>query len=504
MRDLRYNLTDILIWGFSMKKFLIGAALLGTAASAQAADLPVKAPYLKAPVAMVYDWTGFYIGVNAGVGIGRDYTRLAIPAGLSFEASYLNPLGGVGGGQIGYNWQLPKSAFGSLVLGVEADLQGTGMRDNVNCLIGCLPTQNNNFSQRLDWFGTVRARAGIATGPVLTYVTAGWAYGSVKTTLTETVPPGTTAAFSSTQNRGGWTWGSGVEASLGGNWTGKIEYLWVNLGDRLDTFTGNGFAQAVSTDIREQIFRVGLNYRIGGNGAAYVPPPASNWAGFYLGGNIGSGIGRDRTAYSLIGPAGTSTETFNLSPDGINGGIQAGYNWQAANWVFGLEADIQGSSQRDNRACVQTCNPLFGPIIFAAYDATLPWFGTARGRIGYSVGSTLFYATGGFAYGSVKTKIAASFLGSPASAEISNTKSGWTVGGGIETPFTFLNILGPNWTSKTEYLYVDLGTSTGSFVIPGIVGATSAILATNSTQVHEHIFRTGLNYHFNSPVVAKY
>jgi outer membrane immunogenic protein len=483
-----------------MKRILAGAALLGSAVSAQAADMPVKAPFLKAPVAMVYDWTGFYIGVNAGVGIGRDYTRLAIPAGLSFEASYLNPLGAVGGGQIGYNWQLPKSAFGSLVLGVEADIQGTGMRDNFNCLIGCLPTQNNNFNQRLDWFGTVRARAGIATGPVLTYVTAGWAYGSVKTTLTETV--GTTGTFTSSQNRGGWTWGSGVEASLGGNWTGKIEYLWIDLGDRLDTGIAlNGFGQAMSTDIREQIFRVGLNYRIGGNGGAYVPPPASNWAGFYLGGNIGSGIGRDHTAFSLTGPGGTSTETFNLSPDGFNGGIQAGYNWQAANWVFGVEADIQGSSQRDNRACVQTCNPLFAPIIFAAYDATLPWFGTARGRIGYSVGSTLFYATGGYAYGSVKTKIAASFLGTPTTAQITNTKGGWTVGGGIETPFTFLSILGPNWTSKTEYLYVDLGTSAGSFPIPFV----PVITAANSTQVREHIFRTGLNYHFNaSPVVAKY
>jgi outer membrane immunogenic protein len=474
-------------------------AAIGGTSAASAADLPVKAPYLKAPVAMIYDWTGFYIGVNAGVGVGRDYTRLAIPAGLSFEASYLNPLGGVGGGQIGYNWQLPKSAFGSLVLGVEADLQGTGMRDNFNCLIGCLPTQNLNFNQRLDWFGTVRARVGIATGPVLTYVTGGWAYGSVKTTLTETV--GTTQAFSSNQNRGGWTWGSGIEASLGGNWTGKIEYLYVNLGDRLDTFALNGFAQAMSTDIREQIFRVGLNYRIGGSGAAYVPPPASNWAGFYLGGNIGSGIGRDHTAFTFTS-VGTSTETFNLSPDGFNGGIQAGYNWQASNWVFGLEADIQGSSQRDNRACVQTCNPLIPPIIFAAYDATLPWFGTARGRVGYSVGSTLFYATGGYAYGSVKTKIAASFLGFPATAQITSTKGGWTVGGGIETPFTFLvSVLGNNWTSKTEYLYVDLGTSTGAFAIP--VGGP-VVTAINSTQVHEHIFRTGLNYHFNSPVVAKY
>jgi outer membrane immunogenic protein len=221
----------------------------------------------------------------------------------------------------------------------------------------------------------------------------------------------------------------------------------------------------------------------------------------YLGGNIGSGIGRDRNAFTFTS-VGTSTELFDLSPDGFNGGIQAGYNWQAGNWVFGLEADIQGSSQRDNRACVQTCNPLFAPIIFAAYDATLPWFGTARGRIGYSVGSTLFYATGGYAYGSVKTKIATSFLGNPANAEISSTRGGWTVGGGIETPFTFLaSVLGNNWTSKTEYLYVDLGTQTGTFTFP--VGAAT-VIAINSTQVHEHIFRTGLNYHFNSPVVAKY
>jgi outer membrane immunogenic protein len=484
-----------------MKKILAGAAaLLGTAVSAQAADMAVKAPYLKAPVAMVYDWTGFYIGVNAGVGIGRDYTRLAIPGGASFEATYLNPQGALGGGQVGYNYQVQNSFFGALVFGVEADIQGTGMRDSFTCLLGCLPALNANFNQKLDWFGTVRGRIGIATGPVLSYVTGGWAYGSVKTTLTETI--GTTGTFASNQNRGGWVIGSGLEASLGGNWTGKIEYLWMNLGDRLDLFTLNGFPQAMSTDIREQIFRVGLNYRFGGNGAAYVPPPPSNWAGFYLGGNVGGGIGRDRTAFSLTGPGGTSTELFNLSPDGFNGGIQAGYNWQAANWVFGLEADIQGSSQRDNRACVQLCNPTVAPASFAAYDASLPWFGTVRGRVGYSVGSSLFYATGGYAYGGIKTKISTLFAGTASNVEFSNTKGGWTVGGGIETPFTFLTgVLGNNWTSKTEYLYVDLGTQTGVFTFP--VGA-AIVTATNSTQVREHIFRTGLNYHFNSPVVAKY
>src|SRR5205807_6574334 len=101
--------------GTTMKKILAGAAaLLGTAVSAQAADMAVKAPYLKAPVAMVYDWTGFYIGVNAGVGIGRDYTRLAAPGGPSFEASYLNPQGGFGGAQIGYNYQVSNTMFGAL------------------------------------------------------------------------------------------------------------------------------------------------------------------------------------------------------------------------------------------------------------------------------------------------------------------------------------------------------------------------------------------------------
>src|SRR5882757_4465358 len=448
-----------------MKKILAGAAaLLGTAVSAQAADLAVKAPYLKAPVAMVYDWTGFYIGVNAGVGLGRDYTRLAIPAGPSFEASYLGPQGGLGGGQVGYNYQTSSSFFGGpLVFGVEADIQGTGMRDSFTCGLGCPgpAAASSVFNQRLDWFGTARARVGIATGPVLSYVTGGFAYGNVKTSLTETVGPGV-GVFATSQNKGGWTIGSGVEVSLGGNWTGKIEYLYLNLGDRLDLFPLNGVAHAVSTDIREQIFRVGLNYRIGG-------------------------IGRDHSSFALTGPAGTSREFFDLSPDGFNGGIQAGYNWQSANFVFGVEADIQGSSQRDNRACVQTCNPFTAPIIFAAYDAKLPWFGTARGRVGYSVGSTLFYATGGYAYGNVKTKIAAAFLGAPVAAEISNTRSGWTVGGGIETPFTFLGIFGPSWTSKTEYLYVDLGTSTGTFAIPVVGGPV--VTAINSTQVHEHIFR---------------
>lgn len=455
-----------------MKRILLAsAALLGTAVSAQAADLAVKAPYYKAPIVAVYNWTGFYIGVNAGVGIGRDRTT----HNLNNDSLFISPQGGFGGGQIGYNWQ-GDSLLGPIVYGLEADIQGAGLTGG-----GALVGPATAYSQKSDWFGTVRGRVGLAQGPVLSYFTGGFAYGNIKTNITEA---GVTA-FSNNRTATGWTIGSGVEAALGGNWTGKIEYLYLNLGNRADAFGAPFTGQFTNTELRENLFRVGLNYRIGGN-SVYTPVAAANWAGWYLGGNVGSGTGRNNT--TLVNPA--FAESFSLNPDGINGGGQIGYNWQSANWVYGLETDIQASSQRDNKTVVA--------VGTAAYDQKLPWFGTVRGRLGYSVGSSLFYVTGGYAYGGVKTKINAG----PVEASFSETKSGWTAGAGIETPFKLLGLFGPQWTSKTEYLYVDLGSTAGSFAAP-VVGA-GVVTSTSSSKVTEHIFRTGLNYHFNSPVVAKY
>lgn len=469
-----------------MKRFfLASAAILATALDAQAADMAVKTPYYKAPMVAIYDWTGFYIGVNGGVGIGRDRTLHTIP-GNSFDSLYLQPQGGVGGGQIGYNWQTNNTFLGPLVVGVEADIQGADMRDGHPVATG-LAGIVANYNQRLDWFGTVRGRVGLVTGSVLSYVTAGYAYGNVRTNVTETLG-GVSNAFSTERMQGGYVVGSGVEAALGGNWTGKIEYLYLNMGNKTDAFTALAVPQTLTSEIRESIFRVGLNYRIGGNGI-YTPVAAANWTGFYLGGNVGSGTGRDRDSLAIVGG---STDRINLAPDGINGGVQGGYNWQTSNIVYGVEADIQASSQRDNKTCL-TCTVGLG----AAYDTKQPWFGTVRGRLGYAAGSTLFYATGGYAYGKVKTDITTSLFGIVTANSFSKTMDGWTVGGGIETPFTFLGLFGPNWTTKTEYLYVDLGNTATTFTNVGVT-------ATNSLHVTEHILRTGLNYHFNSPVVAKY
>ncbi|MGO4716593.1 outer membrane protein [Bradyrhizobium sp. 2TAF24] len=476
-----------------MNKLVIAAAFAAVASTtAQAADLPART-YTKAPplVAQAYDWTGFYLGVNAGLGFGRDKTTTTSAVGIG-ETTRLSPFGALGGGQVGYNWQGGNFGLGNIVLGVEADIQGTGFKDDRTCglaIAACTQAGGLQYSQKLDWFGTARGRVGFATGPVLSYFTGGFAYGNVKTGYSNAL----LGSSSFSQTRSGWTVGSGVEAALGGNWTGKIEYLYVDLGSVNNPGILPGAAGfASSSNIREHIFRVGLNYRLGGSGLV-APQPVANWGGWYVGGNAGGATARNPTSIGGIqnGAALPGPGKLFLSPDGYLGGAQIGYNWQAANWVYGLEADIQGSSQRDDKPCI-LCSALVQTV---TQNQKMQWVGTVRGRVGYGIGSSLFYVTGGLAYGGVKTAVSLVNVGT---ATLSETRTGWTVGGGVETPFEFFGLFGKNWTSKTEYLYVDLGKS--SVNLP--INATSSLFVNSHAQ--EHIFRTGLNYHFNTPVVAKY
>ncbi len=462
-----------------MKKLLIAAALAGATVSAQAADLTRKAPILKAPPAVVYDWTGFYIGVNGGISVARDRTRL-LTTFPSAEQSVLSPFGAIGGGQIGYNWQLNNL----WLLGIESDIQASGETTNRTCLLACAPTLQTNLSQKIDWFGTTRARVGLVDGPVLSYVTAGVGYGHYSTTVTQTAPAVVLADFTSGRTGFGYTYGSGIEAALGGNWTGKVEYLYVDLGTRSNLFAALPGPQFLTTRVHDNVFRAGLNYRFGGSGLAATPPVA-NWAGFYIGGNVGTLLGRDP---STLFVAPVIAERFHLVPDGYAAGGQVGYNWQSGAWVLGLETDLQGSFSRDKDACVVICSA----VTSATIKQTLPWYGTARGRIGYSLGSTLFYGTGGFAYGQTRTEI--NTFGAPLtqSVTLTHTRGGWTAGAGIESPLHFFGLFGPNWTAKTEYLYVDLGRTTDNFV-------TFATPQAFSTRTQEHIFRGGINYHFNAP-----
>jgi outer membrane immunogenic protein len=483
----------------SMVAAIAALGMAGT--SVLAADLPARA-YTKAPVMMTaYNWTGFYLGVNAGYGVGRNRTNAvdAGPGAFSNITTYLGPAGAIGGGQVGYNWQTNMGFLGPVVLGVEADIQASGQKTSVcvhQCSAGGIFAVN--LEQKMDWFGTVRGRAGLVSGPVLSYVTGGFAYGNVNTSgvVTGGVLPGVPFGFN--QTRGGWTLGSGVEASLGGNWTGKIEYLYVNLGRQTQSVSTAGNAAAgvgdpliVSSLVHDHIFRGGINYAFNGN--ANYTAPVANLSGLYIGGNFGSLTARNQSS-SFFNPF-NSTNQFSLMPDGYQGGAQIGYNWQASAWVFGVEADYQFTNAKDNKTCVLTCTL---PFVTTAFEQKLPSYGTVRGRLGYVVGSTLFYATAGYAYGQTKT-VETQTAGVPQTVSFKSNKGGYAVGGGIESPLTLFGLFGPAWTVKSEYLFVDLGRTTTAFTNP-LAGGTDVF----STRTQEHVMRTGINYHFNAPVVAKY
>ncbi len=476
-----------------MKKLVIAAAWVAGAVSAQAADLPART-YVKAPIAKiaaVYDWTGFYAGVNLGLAVGGEGRSGLDVLGLggSFETFNLASLGAVGGGQAGYNYQ-----WGNWVIGAEADIQGIGTENHTNCILTCNAATGTTINQDMTWFGTVRGRVGYATGPILNYFTAGFAYGGVKTNLTESLlgAPGT---FSSDTIKTGYVLGSGIEAALGGNWTARIEYLYVDLGSTTNSFTGAGVPQVLGTEVRESIFRAGVNYRLGSNGSLLALTPAANWTGFYAGGNSGSGIARDATTHT-VATAPAANNNFDLAPRGYNGGLQAGYNWQQGNVVYGLETDIQYSTQETDRSCLLTCTTAAS----AMFRQKLDWFGTVRGRIGYGVGPTLFYATGGLAYGEVKTRVteAIAFAGINGAADFKDVRAGWALGASMETPLELFDWFKPGqWSIKTEYLYIDLGSASNNYTLNGVAH-------TLTTEETNHIFRTGVNYHFDAPVTAKF
>ena len=247
-----------------------------------------------------------------------------------------------------------------------------------------------------------------------------------------------------------------------------------------------------------------------------------NWTGFYIGGNAGYSWGRSNTDVSyfntatgapIVPPLGSIvSNSFDMN-GGIAGG-QIGYNWQTNNWVWGLEADIQWSGERGSSAfrCAATgvggvCLPgltFLPPGVTGtnfALDQSLEWFGTVRGRAGWVASpQVLLYATGGLAYGAIKTRGA--FAGvTPGGVAVTSfgsntdTRVGWTVGAGVEGMIT------RNWSAKLEYLYMDLGRAdAGTFAL----APASVIGAHVSSRFTDHILRAGINYRFGGPVVAKY
>jgi len=250
------------------------AAVAALSAPAAAADMrmPMEAPPMVAPI---FSWTGFYIGVNGGGGFGAGHNAIVNEtlAGAPFVSGpwpgfgnfgKLDPAGGFGGGQIGYNYQVQNWVFG-----IETDLQGASIKDSAGATLPYLvgSTITSNVSQKIDWFGTLRGRLGIAFDRVLLYGTAGLAYGETKTGLTMTDSLGFSAANANKSTRTGWVAGGGVEWAFAPNWSVKGEYQYIDLGrtrvSAQEFLAGAPTAFAVSTSVRSDFHtgRVGINYR---------------------------------------------------------------------------------------------------------------------------------------------------------------------------------------------------------------------------------------------------
>jgi outer membrane immunogenic protein len=201
------------------------------------------------------------------------------------------------------------------------------------------------------------------------------------------------------------------------------------------------------------------------------PAPVWSWTGFYVGGYYGTSASQSEATSALRGGTAEANDT------GYSGGATVGYNWQFSPiGLLGIEGDIGYLGTKRN---ITDANDLSTQV-----GVKSTWYSTLRGRLGYVTGPSVIYATGGAAWGRLEDTFGGTALVGPTT--LKKTESGWTAGVGIETK------LSRSWTTKTEYLYVDLGSS--SFGATTVAGADTA-----SIDSKFHVIKTGLNYKFGEP-----
>jgi outer membrane immunogenic protein len=252
-------------------------AALGLSGSAFAADLPPAPPprapavYVP-PVLPVYNWSGVYLGINGGYGFGSSEWTDPLNPSVSTSSGSFNTNGGLAGGTLGVNFQT-----GGFVFGAEGDWDWQGLQGKSSSPFctgvftsGTVGATAAGLSceTKSDWIATIRARAGYAADRVLFYATGGGAAGNVQTGLN------TLSLQSNTEY--GWTAGAGIEWAFADNWTAKVEYLYVDLGNSTCNNSAScGFdAPATATTaavpandtvkFTESMIRAGVNFKFNG------------------------------------------------------------------------------------------------------------------------------------------------------------------------------------------------------------------------------------------------
>jgi outer membrane immunogenic protein len=210
--------------------------------------------------------------------------------------------------------------------------------------------------------------------------------------------------------------------------------------------------------------------------AAYVPPvsPVYNWGGIYFGFNLGYGFGTS----NLTDPTDPGGATGNFNVTGFLAGATVGANFQIDSFVFGAEADFDGSFM-DGKKSSPFCST------GTQCETKNFWFSTLRARLGYAADRVLFYGTGGGVLADIAPGENGNFQ--------RTTKGGWTAGVGIEAAFT------DNLTARIEYLYLKLGDSTCTSTAAcgsdlGLPGGSSN--PNDTIKFSTNVIRLGLDYKF--------
>jgi outer membrane immunogenic protein len=228
------------------------------------------------------------------------------------------------------------------------------------------------------------------------------------------------------------------------------------------------------------------------------PPPIFTWTGIYIGGQVGYAWGTGANRFNgFIDDAFVDTSVGG-NPNGVIGGGHVGYNWQINQWVLGLEGTVDGTSLTNNAVIAFPD----GSILAAHSNADIQ--GSIRGRLGIAWDRALIYATGGVAFGGFNTNVSLNSFdaaGVPffVSASRSNTRTGWTVGGGIEYAIT------NNWSIRAEYRFTDFGTIRNG----DLVGLPADVFFNGRRRLQQNQVQAGFSYKFDlfpppPPIVAKY
>jgi outer membrane immunogenic protein len=237
---------------------------------------------------------------------------------------------------------------------------------------------------------------------------------------------------------------------------------------------------------------------------APMPEAAYNWSGFYVGGVAGWTSGNfdpststtfnDTYFGSVNVPGINAAGVQRVRPSGFAGGLEVGSNWQSGKFVLGIEGDIESFRLRGNASstalyagaqagsvCPVSCFTINS-------SSSTSWLATARARLGVASNNWLFFVTGGAAFTELNSSFSfADFYNAASPISFSNTKMGYTVGGGVETA------IASNWTVKAEYLYVNFGSVSAA----GALSNSPDQPIFHSLDLKANLVRLGLNHKFN-------